>query len=153
MRLPWVSRAVHEAECAVLRETLAAEREMHRVVSAQYGAYQDQQAAEIVSLRAQIATLLDRLTATQQPVVPHEPLTVAPPREPSVIDAVIRMEAKGDQRLARYYRSRARTLKEEHPHWNDQQVAQELSRWETAEEMAPEFLVGADGLTPNEQVS
>ena len=79
-------------------------------------------------------------------------LPAAPKRELSVIDAVIRLQAKDDHRLARYFRNRAKTLREEHPMWTDQQVATELSRWETAEEMAPEFLVGPQGLTPNEQV-
>ena len=115
--------------------------------------------AEVRRLRARIDTLTDRLldahTPTQSVVMqsPAHDLPEAPKRELSVIDAVARMEAKGDQRLLRYFRSRARKLKEDHPQWDDRQVATELSRWETAEEMAPEFLVGATGLTPNEQVS
>ena len=80
-------------------------------------------------------------------------LPEAPKRERSVIDAVIRLEAKGNQGLLRYLRDRAKTLRDEHPLWTEAQIATELSRWETAEEMAPEFLVGPQGLTPNEQVN
>ncbi len=138
MKWPWVSREQYDAKVAECAEwsRLAAD-------------FSNDRDALLEKYEALVQKALDRpLPAVLS--TPSAILEQAPAREPSVVDAVIRIEAKGDQRLARYYRSRARTLREEHPHWNDQQVATELSRWETAEEMAPEFLIGDTTVTPTD---
>ena len=152
MKLPWQSREI------------ANQIERRRVDTAEQLARRTAECAEWSRLCADATNrydemvrnyhaLLDKYVALATRPLPqtiitreHEPLPEAPARELSVIDAVIRLEAKGDHRLARYFRARAKRLKDDHPHWTDQQVATELSRWETAEEMPPEFLVGAKSI-------
>ena len=143
MRWPWVSREQYDAK--------AKEAADWSLLASDYCARFDNLSVKYDAL------LRDHLLYLTTPRTPSvaptpAPLPEAPKRELSVIDAVIRLEAKGDTRLARYFRSRAKTLQEEHPQWSDQEVATELSRWETAEEMPPEFLVGERTVTPAEQV-
>lgn len=86
--------------------------------------------------------LWDRLMNPPTVLAPVPIPATAPERRPtSVIDDVIRLEAKDDMRLTKYLRKRAKVLRGEHPQWTDGQIATELSRWETAEEMPPEFIM------------
>lgn len=129
VKLAFLSRSSHEAviaakdaHIAVLERVIEAERELTKQLMAAA------RASEPVSPTP----------------IPVEPVAPQAARKRTVVDAVIQMQARDDVRLGRYLRKRERVLRGEHPQWTDQQIATELSRWETAEEMPPEFIAGGE---------
>lgn len=168
MKLPWIRRADYDRMAASNAEhfrLLTDETARANGADASRRELLGRNAVlteELTELHAAYDALIDKHVAlaermaekmmapTITTVEPSHALPEAPRRELSVVDAVIRQEARYDRRLAAYFRSRAKVLREDHPHWTDQQVATELARWETAEAMAPAFLVGAAAITPNE---
>jgi hypothetical protein len=84
---------------------------------------------QIDRLNLRIDSLLDR--ALPVPASPVMATPVREPRTPDVISKAIREEAGTDTRLAAFLRKRAKELKTEHKDWEPQQIADELSQWQS----------------------
>lgn len=131
MKSPVVSRATYEA---VERRALHAESMWQQ--EAQRATECDERwERRFEALQAQYAALVERITASPVPAASPAPLP-PPPHPLSLIAQAIRDEARGDRRLADYFRKRAAELRREHPGMSDEQIALELRSWQTSE---PEY--------------
>lgn len=114
MRLPWVSRDVHDRCMASYANDLNAAigREQHA--------------------ERRFDELFERFLALATPPVAVAPVSQpAPEKKDSVIAKTIRAEAGGDPRLAAHFWKRCKEIKAEHPDWEDSQVADELAKWDS----------------------
>lgn len=118
MRLPWVSRDVHDRCMASYGNDLNAAigREQH--AERRYDA-----------LLEKYDALVDRLLNPKVALAPSP--QPAPEKKDSVIAKTIRAEAGGDPRLAAHFWKRCKEIKTEHPDWEDSQVADELAKWDS----------------------
>jgi hypothetical protein len=124
MNLPWVSRLAFDVVVTNRAQLVTALAATDSVIAA----LRDDLTAE----RARNDALMEKYHALALPVLPVMATPVVrEPAKPSVIAQAIRDESVGDPRLAAFLRNRSRELKLDHPDWADEQIATELTKWET----------------------
>lgn len=110
MRLPWVSREQYEQQVAMTEHYRAGNVTI-------LGWYND---------------LLQKYHALANPPLPLASAPVpAPEKKDSVIAKAIRGESNGDSRLSAHLWKRSRELRVEHPDWEDSQIGEELTKWDS----------------------
>lgn len=114
IRLPWVSRDIHDRCMASYQNDLNAAIGREQTAQRRYD------------------DLLERFLALATPPLPlaNAP-TAAPEKKDSVIAKTIRAESGGDSRLSAHFWKRVKEIKVEHPDWEDSQIADELSKWDS----------------------